>query len=49
MRAALTDLLREWMPHQRWFGSKGREWAEVSEDGFLLDRPTRCSRCTACG
>jgi maltokinase len=34
----LTDLFREWMPHQRWFGSKGREWAEVSEDGFFLDR-----------
>jgi maltokinase len=35
--SALVELLREWMPHQRWFGSKGREWAEVSEDGFLLD------------
>ncbi|MGY1747308.1 maltokinase N-terminal cap-like domain-containing protein [Blastococcus sp. SYSU D00695] len=35
---ALTDLLREWMPHQRWFGGKGREWAEVSEDGFFLER-----------
>jgi maltokinase len=35
---ALTDLLRDWMPHQRWFGGKGREWAEVSEDGFLLDQ-----------
>jgi maltokinase len=35
---ALTDLFREWMPHQRWFGSKGREWAEVTEDGFFLDR-----------
>jgi maltokinase len=34
----LTDLFREWMPHQRWFGSKGREWADVSEDGFFLDR-----------
>ena len=33
----LTDLFREWMPHQRWFG-KGREWADVSEDGFFLDR-----------
>jgi maltokinase len=38
MSAALTDLLREWMPHQRWFGSKGREWADVAEDGFLLDQ-----------
>jgi maltokinase len=38
MNPALTDLLREWMPHQRWFGSKGREWAEISEDGFLLDQ-----------
>ncbi|MGY1824138.1 maltokinase N-terminal cap-like domain-containing protein [Geodermatophilus sp. SYSU D00079] len=36
--SALTDLLREWMPHQRWFGSKGREWADVSEEGFLLDQ-----------
>jgi maltokinase len=35
---ALTDLFQEWMPHQRWFGGKGREWAEVSEDGFFLDR-----------
>jgi maltokinase len=35
---ALTELFREWMPHQRWFGGKGREWAEVSEDGFFLDR-----------
>jgi maltokinase len=26
------------MPHQRWFGSKGREWAEATEDGFLLDQ-----------
>jgi len=38
MNPALIDLLREWMPHQRWFGSKGREWAEASEDGFLLDQ-----------
>jgi maltokinase len=36
--SALTDLLREWMPHQRWFGSKGREWADITEDGFLLDQ-----------
>jgi maltokinase len=35
---ALTDLFREWMPHQRWFGSKGRDWADVTEDGFFLDR-----------
>jgi maltokinase len=35
---ALTELLRDWMPHQRWFGSKGREWADVEEDGFLLDQ-----------
>jgi maltokinase len=26
------------MPNQRWFGSKGRTWADVSEDGFFLDR-----------
>ena len=37
MNAALTDLLRDWMPQQRWFGSKGREWADVTEDGFFLD------------
>ncbi|MGY1642470.1 hypothetical protein ACI782_15290 [Geodermatophilus sp. SYSU D00703] len=36
--SALTDLLRDWMPHQRWFGGKGREWAEVAEEGFLLDQ-----------
>ncbi|RBY82165.1 hypothetical protein DQ238_05210 [Geodermatophilus sp. TF02-6] len=35
---ALTDLLREWMPAQRWFGGKGREWAEVAESGFFLER-----------
>ncbi len=35
--SALTDLLAEWMPHQRWFGGKGREWASVAEDGFFLD------------
>jgi maltokinase len=26
------------MPHQRWFGGKGREWAEVAETGFFLER-----------
>ncbi len=36
--SALADLLRDWMPGQRWFGSKGREWADVTEDGFFLDR-----------
>ena len=36
--SALAGLLREWMPTQRWFGSKGREWADVTEDGFFLDR-----------
>jgi maltokinase len=35
---ALTGLLREWMPHQRWFGGKGREWAGVEEESFFLDR-----------
>jgi len=35
---ALTDLFREWMPGQRWFGGKGREWADVSEEGFFLDK-----------
>jgi maltokinase len=37
---ALTELFREWMPHQRWFGGKGREWADVTESGFFLDRGT---------
>ncbi|MGY1722451.1 maltokinase N-terminal cap-like domain-containing protein [Blastococcus sp. SYSU DS0533] len=37
-RTALTDLFRDWIPQQRWFGGKGREWAEVTEDGFFLDR-----------
>jgi maltokinase len=36
----VSDLLRDWMPHQRWFGSKGREWADVRESGFFLDRGT---------
>ena len=35
---ALTELLREWMPHQRWFGGKGREWADVQEESFFLDK-----------
>jgi maltokinase len=34
----LTDLFRDWMPHQRWFGGKGREWGDVHEEGFLLDQ-----------
>src|SRR3954469_7798174 len=33
-----SDLLRDWMPHQRWFGGKGREWADVAESGFFLER-----------
>ncbi len=36
--SALAGLLREWMPHQRWFGGKGREWADVEEESFFLDR-----------
>ena len=36
--SALAGLLREWMPHQRWFGGKGREWAGVEEESFFLDR-----------
>ena len=36
--SALDGLLREWMPHQRWFGGKGREWAGVEEESFFLDR-----------
>jgi maltokinase len=35
---ALTGLFKEWMPNQRWFGGKGREWAEVDEESFFLDR-----------
>jgi maltokinase len=37
---AISDLLREWMPSQRWFGGKGREWAAVTETGFFLERAT---------
>jgi maltokinase len=36
--SALTDMLADWMPGQRWFGGKGREWASVSEEGFFLDQ-----------
>ncbi|GAB3362331.1 maltokinase N-terminal cap-like domain-containing protein [Modestobacter lapidis] len=36
--SALTDMLADWMPHQRWFGGKGREWAGVTEEGFFLDQ-----------
>ena len=39
-RATEPTCCGEWMPHQRWFGGKGREWADVSEDG-LLPRPPR--------
>ncbi|MEU2349213.1 hypothetical protein [Modestobacter sp. NPDC049651] len=35
---ALTDILADWIPGQRWFGGKGREWAEVAEEGFFLDQ-----------
>ncbi len=35
---ALTELFRDWMPNQRWFGGKGREWADVREESFFLDR-----------
>ncbi|MGX5655816.1 maltokinase N-terminal cap-like domain-containing protein [Geodermatophilus nigrescens] len=38
MSTALAHVLRDWMPHQRWFGGKGREWADVSEEGFFLSR-----------
>jgi maltokinase len=34
----LTGLLQEWIPSQRWFGGKGREWADVAEESFFLDR-----------
>src|SRR4051794_13751339 len=36
--SALSTLMRDWMPNQRWFGSKGRTWADVTEEGFFLDR-----------
>jgi maltokinase len=36
--SALSGLLRDWMPGQRWFGGKGRTWADVSEEGSFLDR-----------
>ncbi|WP_222265151.1 maltokinase N-terminal cap-like domain-containing protein [Modestobacter marinus] len=35
---AVTELLAGWMPGQRWFGGKGREWADVTAEGFLLDQ-----------
>ncbi|MGY1673055.1 maltokinase N-terminal cap-like domain-containing protein [Geodermatophilus sp. SYSU D00710] len=38
MSTALAGVLRDWMPHQRWFGGKGREWADVTEEGFFLSR-----------
>jgi maltokinase len=36
--SALDGLFREWMPQQRWFGGKGREWAGVEEESFFLDK-----------
>ena len=36
--SALIEPLKEWMPHQRWFGGKGREWADVEEESFFLDK-----------
>jgi maltokinase len=35
---ALAELMQEWLPGQRWFGGKGRAWASVTEDGFLLNQ-----------
>jgi maltokinase len=35
--SALAELMQEWLPTQRWFGGKGRAWAAVTEDGFLLN------------
>jgi maltokinase len=35
---AVTELLAGWMPGQRWFGGKGREWADVTAEGFFLDQ-----------
>jgi maltokinase len=36
--SALAELMQEWLPGQRWFGGKGRAWASVTEDGFLLNQ-----------
>jgi maltokinase len=36
--SALTDILADWMPHQRWFGGKGRQWSGVTQEGFFLDK-----------
>src|SRR3954466_8776153 len=36
--SALSALLRDWMPHQRWFGSKGPTWAAVTQEGVFLHR-----------
>jgi maltokinase len=36
--SALAELMQEWLPTQRWFGGKGRAWASVTEDGFLLHK-----------
>jgi maltokinase len=35
---ALAELMQDWLPGQRWFGGKGRAWASVTEDGFLLNQ-----------
>jgi maltokinase len=35
---ALTDMLADWIPGQRWFGGKGREWSGITEEGFFLDQ-----------
>ncbi len=34
--SALADLLREWLPEQRWFGGKGRTLSTVELDSFPL-------------
>jgi maltokinase len=36
--SAVTDMLADWMPGQRWFGGKGREWESVTQEGFFLDQ-----------
>ena len=34
----LLDLLTDWIGRQRWYGGKGRGWADVEVSGFFLER-----------